>query len=102
MTDSEHMKNAERVTLLLKVLAPTPFYTCNHLRLSYVRAQLLSCLQLFTTLWTVAHRVPLFMGFSRQEYWSGLPFPSPLCVGECLSNSDFCSGVVTVECLWEA
>ena len=29
------------------------------------------------TLWTVAHQVPLSMGFSRQEYWSGLPFPSP-------------------------
>ena len=33
--------------------------------------------QLFATLWTVAHRDPLSMGFSRQEYWSGLPFPSP-------------------------
>ena len=29
------------------------------------------------TLWTVAHQVPLSMEFSRQEYWSGLPFPSP-------------------------
>ena len=29
------------------------------------------------TLWTVAHQAPLFMGFSRQEYWSGLPLPSP-------------------------
>ena len=29
------------------------------------------------TLWTVAHQVPLSMGFPRQEYWSGLPFPSP-------------------------
>ena len=27
---------------------------------------------------TVAHQAPLFMGFSRQEYWSGLPFPSPV------------------------
>ena len=27
--------------------------------------------------WTVAHQAPLFMGVSRQEYWSGLPFPSP-------------------------
>ena len=27
--------------------------------------------------WTVAHQAPLPMGFSRQEYWSGLPFPSP-------------------------
>ena len=34
---------------------------------------LLSRVQLFATLWTVAHQVPLSMGFSRQEYWSGLP-----------------------------
>ena len=35
-----------------------------------------SCLTLVTP-WTVAHQDPLSMGFSRQEYWSGLPFPSP-------------------------
>ena len=33
--------------------------------------------RLFATLWTVALQAPLSMGFSRQEYWSGLPFPSP-------------------------
>ena len=27
--------------------------------------------------WTVAHKAPLYVGFSRQEYWSGVPFPSP-------------------------
>ena len=32
---------------------------------------------LFVTLWTVAHQAPLSMGFSKQQYWSGLPFPSP-------------------------
>ena len=37
----------------------------------------LSCVQLFANLWTVAFQAPLSMGFSRQEYWSGLPFPSP-------------------------
>ena len=37
-----------------------------------------SHVQLFATLWTVAHQAPLSMGFSWQEYWSGLPFPSPL------------------------
>ena len=31
----------------------------------------------FVTPWTVAHQAPQPMGFSRQEYWSGLPFPSP-------------------------
>ena len=41
---------------------------------------MLSCfshVQLFAALWTVAHWAPLSMGFSRQEYWSGLLFPSP-------------------------
>ena len=37
----------------------------------------LSCVQLFATPWIVAHQAPPSMGFSRQEYWSGLPFPSP-------------------------
>jgi len=38
---------------------------------------MLSHVQLFATPWTVAHQAPLSMGFFRQEYWSGLPFPSP-------------------------
>ena len=37
----------------------------------------LSCVWLFVTPWSVACQVPLSMAFSRQEYWSGLPFPSP-------------------------
>ena len=37
----------------------------------------LSCVQLFVTPWTVAQQAYLSMGFSRQEYWSGLPCPSP-------------------------
>ena len=37
----------------------------------------LSCVQLFATPWTVAYQALPSMGFSRQEYWSGLPFPSP-------------------------
>ena len=37
----------------------------------------LSHVQLFATPWTVAYQAPLSMGFSRQEYWSGLPFPFP-------------------------
>ena len=39
--------------------------------------RLLSRVRLFATLWTVACQAHLSMGFSRQEYWSGLPFPSP-------------------------
>ena len=37
----------------------------------------LSCVQLFATPWTVAHQAPPSVEFSRQEYWSGLSFPSP-------------------------
>ena len=37
-----------------------------------------SRVRLFVIPWTVAHQAPLSMGFSRQEHWSGLPFPSPM------------------------
>ena len=37
----------------------------------------LSRVQLFSTPWTVAYQASQSMGFSRQEYWSGVPFPSP-------------------------
>ena len=43
----------------------------------YVSAQSLSHVQLFVTLWTVAHQATLSMGFFRQEYSSGGPFPPP-------------------------
>ena len=39
--------------------------------------KLLSRVRLFATPWTVAYQAPPSVGFSRQEYWSGLPFPSP-------------------------
>ena len=41
------------------------------------RESSLSCIRLSATLWTVAYQAPPSMGFSRQEYWSGVPFPSP-------------------------
>ena len=42
-----------------------------------VKVKSLSRVRLFKTPWTVAHQAPLPMGFSRQEYWSGVPLPSP-------------------------
>ena len=42
-----------------------------------LRQELFVFFILFVTLWTVAHHASLSMGFSRQESWSGLPFPSP-------------------------
>ena len=41
------------------------------------KCQLLSCVWLFATPWTAAHQAPLSVDVTRQEYWSGLPFPSP-------------------------
>ena len=41
------------------------------------KAKSLSRVRLFAIPWTVAYHAPLCMGFSRQEYWNGLPFPSP-------------------------
>ena len=41
------------------------------------KVKLLSRVRLFATPWTVAYQAPLSMGFSRQQSWSGLPFPSP-------------------------
>ena len=42
-----------------------------------VKVKSLSCVWLSATPWTAAHQAPLSMGFSRQEYWSGVPLPSP-------------------------
>ena len=49
-----------------------------------VKVKSLSHVRLFTTPWTAAHQAAPSMGFSRQEYWSGVPLPSP---SEKLSNS---------------
>ena len=64
---------------------------------------LLSHAQLFATPWTVADQAPPSMGFSRQKYWSGLPFPSPVQVsikwwmGKCVYVCVSCS--VVSDCL---
>ena len=64
-----------------------------------VKMKSLSCVQLFATSWTISYQAPLSMQFSRQEYWSGLPFPFPgdlpnvgiehvsLCLLHCLADS---------------
>ena len=57
--------------------ASLPVLPRNEVKRSKVKWKSLSHVQLFATLWTVAHQALLSMGFSRQEYWSGLPFPSP-------------------------
>ena len=58
----------------LGILGKVILYTCVRV---CVCVKSLSSVRLFETPWTVAYQAPLSMGFSRQEYWSGLPFPSP-------------------------
>ena len=47
------------------------------LEYSLQKVKSLSRVRLFVTPWTVAYQAPPSLGLSRQEYWSGLPFPSP-------------------------
>ena len=64
-----------------------------------------SCVQLFVTPWTVAHQAPLSMGFSRQEYWSGLPCPSPGDLpdpGIKPTSPALAGGFFTTSATWEA
>ena len=49
-----------------------------------------SRVRLFATPWTAAYQVPPFMGFSRQEYWSGVPLPSPSVSAKQLKNIVVC------------
>ena len=67
-----------------------------------------SCIQLFVTPWTVACQALLSMGFSRQEYWSGLPFPSsedlpdPRIEPRSLMSPALASGFFASSATWEA
>ena len=73
-----------------------------------VRAWVLSHVWLFVTPWTVAHQGPLFMKFSRQEYWNGLPFPSPEDLSNpgtepvCLASPELAGMFFTSWATWEA
>ena len=62
-----------------------------------VSARILSHVQLFATLWTVAHQAPLFMGFSRQKHWNGLPYPPTSLMSAALAG-----GFFTTSIIWEA
>ena len=57
-----------------KIASPKTFFSIS---VEKLKVKSLSCVQLLVTPWTVAHQAPLSVGFSRQEYWSGLPVPSP-------------------------
>ena len=76
--------------------------------LFYWSAQSLSRVRLFATLWTIAHQVPLSMRFSRQEYWSGLPYPPPGGLPHqeteprSLTSPALAGGFFTTSTTWEA
>ena len=53
-----------------------------------VKVKSLSCVRLLVTPWTAAYQAPPSMGFSRQEYWSGVPLPSPIFL-VCICQSQF-------------
>jgi len=63
--------------------------------------------QLFETPWTVAHQAPLSIGFSRQEYWSGLPCPPPGDLSDpgikpaSLKSPALAGGFFTTSAIWE-
>ena len=94
-------------------------YTCNWIIVLYSRNQhntgnqlcggkSLSRVQLFATLWTVAHQAPLSMGFSRQGYWSGLPhpppgdLPNPGIEPESVMSPALAGGFLNASTTWEA
>ena len=58
-------------------LGITARYDIAQLKMRKVKVKSPSRVRLFATPWTVAYQAPPSRGFSRQEYWSGLPFPSP-------------------------
>ena len=79
-----HHQSSNGYDYKLKCICYFPFYASFVLLMLHLStvvicicAQLLSCVWLFATLWTIACQAPLFMQFSRQEYWNGLLFPSP-------------------------
>ena len=72
-------QNQEGIIYEAKLILFRSFHSCIFLYLTVCMhaKSIQSCLTLCDT-WAVTHRVPLFMGFSRQEYWNGLPFPLPV------------------------
>ena len=55
-----------------------PLLSTTNVTISEVKVKSLSHVRLFATPWTVAYQAPPSMGFSKQEYWSGVPFPKAL------------------------
>ena len=70
-------KLKDKYHIIISTDAKKAFDKIQHPFMMKVKVKSLSRVWLFATPWTVAYQAPPSMGFSRQEYWSGLPFPSP-------------------------
>ena len=69
-----------------------------------VKVKSLSRVRLLATPWTSAYQAPPSMGFSRQEYWSGVPLPSPLYLLECAKSLQLCPTLCDPRlfCPWDS
>jgi hypothetical protein len=74
--DADHMEGPG-ILITWMVLVSCSYWLLKYATSELSEVQSLSRVQLFVTPRTVAYQAPLSMGFSRQECWSGLPFPSP-------------------------
>ena len=73
--ESEYSEQTSYKTNVLLQLKAAAMLSCLYCMSDCVCV--LSCIKLFATLWAIVHQAPLPMEFSRQEYWSGPPFPTP-------------------------
>ena len=65
------------IKIFNKMVSKTKYFTSSLTSSLKIKVKSLSHVRLFVTPWTVTHQAPPSMGFSRREYWSGLPFPTP-------------------------
>ena len=78
--DSPESQKFKQLSFILRKHDSEQLEICTNnpwLSLLKVKVKSLRRVRLFATPWTVAHQTPPSMGFSRREYWNGLPFPSP-------------------------
>ena len=76
MKETEHDTN-KRKDIMCSYIGRTHVVKMTKLHKVKVKVNFLSLVRLFATPWTAAYQAPQSMEFSRQEYWSGFPFPSP-------------------------
>ena len=78
MINLDSILKSRDITLLTKVcIVKAVVFPVVMYRREKGKGKSLSCVRLLATPWTTAYQAPVSMGFSRQEYWSGVPFPSP-------------------------